>query len=184
MPDTYAWMDPRLVARAVQGGGHGVYAACRIRRHDLLTVFGGHVMTLAREARLPLKIRDYAHQIAGDFVLGVDKVRDVGLSDYYNHSCAPNAGFKGQVFLVAMRDIKAGEQVTFDYCMVLKRTARQLPYRIACDCGAPACRGWVTGTDWKRPELQKRYKGYFQWYIEDVIENGRSSIRYPKAQDC
>lgn len=38
-----------------------------------------------------------------------------GLVRYINHSCNPNMGIKGRVTFVALRDIKKGEEITFDY---------------------------------------------------------------------
>jgi hypothetical protein len=36
---------------------------------------------------------------------------------------------------------------------------------VKCQCGAANCRGTLTGKDWQRPELQKRYSGYFSAYL-------------------
>jgi len=33
----------------------------------------------------------------------------------------------------------------------------------------PDCRGKVTFNDWKIPEIQKRYDGYFSWYLQEKI---------------
>jgi hypothetical protein len=41
---------------------------------------------------------------------------------------------------------------------------------VECKCGSPNCRGTVTGKDWQRPELQKRYAGYFSAYLAAKIE--------------
>ena len=34
-----------------------------------------------------------------------------------NHSCEPNCGIRNACGLVALRDIKDGEEITYDYCM-------------------------------------------------------------------
>jgi hypothetical protein len=34
----------------------------------------------------------------------------------------------------------------------------------------------ITGTDWRKPELQKKYDGYFSWFIQRRIY---STIREP-----
>lgn len=62
-------------------------------------------MTLEEEQQLPLEIRDYACQIAPHLVIGINKIEDIQPTDYFNHSCNPNVGFQGQIFIVAMRDI-------------------------------------------------------------------------------
>lgn len=38
-----------------------------------------------------------------------------------------------------------------------------------CDCGKPVCRHVVGGADWRRPELQRRYAGWFSRYLADRI---------------
>ena len=94
---------------------------------------------------------------------------ELGGINFFNHSCEPNAGIKGQIFLTAMRDIKAGEEVTFDYAMTLARTKHAKPYRMNCLCGKALCRKIITDNDWKIPVLQKKYKGFFQYFIQEKI---------------
>jgi uncharacterized protein len=36
---------------------------------------------------------------------------------FINHSCEPNVGFSGNVVLVAVRDIRHGEELTTDYAL-------------------------------------------------------------------
>ena len=79
-----------------------------------------------------------------------------------NHSCVPNAGLSGQIGLVALRDIRAGEEVCYDYAM---SDASPLTMGFACACGEPGCRGRVEADDWARPELQRRYAGYVSPYL-------------------
>jgi hypothetical protein len=38
-----------------------------------------------------------------------------------------------------------------------------------CSCGTPSCRRLITGGDWKIPELQERYAGFFSSYITRKI---------------
>lgn len=75
---------------------------------------------------------------------------------FINHSCEPNVGFAGNVVLVAMRDVDAGEELTTDYAMFDGYEGS-----MDCTCGRPACRGRVDGRDWQRPDLQARYRGTF-----------------------
>jgi hypothetical protein len=68
-----------------------------------------------------------------------------------------------------MRDISPGEEVTYDYCM----TDADFDYSFKCRCGSPRCRGLVTTKDWMKPALQREYKGYFSWYVQEKIEELR-----------
>jgi hypothetical protein len=92
--------------------------------------------------------------------------RPIGEGDYVNHSCNPNAGLSGQIGLVAMRDIKIGEEVCFDYAM-----CDTMPYdEFTCGCGSLNCRVKVGGDDWRKPVLQKRYAGYFSPHVQRRID--------------
>jgi uncharacterized protein len=87
---------------------------------------------------------------------------------YCNHSCEPNGGWQGQIIFVAMRDIVEGEEITCDYAMHFDDDIIQLE----CTCGTPSCRHHVTGRDWRIPELQAKYQGYFVWFLEQKIKAG------------
>jgi hypothetical protein len=89
---------------------------------------------------------------------------------FINHSCEPNVGFAGNVVLVAMRDVAPGQELTTDYALFDDCDAE-----IECRCGAAACRGLITGRDWKRPDLQRRYGGYFSAYLRERAGNERES---------
>lgn len=72
---------------------------------------------------------------------------------YVNHSCEPNCEFdffdlheagqtetQRRVFLIALREIKPGEELTIDYGW---SAASAIP----CRCHAPSCRGWIVHPD-------------------------------------
>jgi len=44
----------------------------------------------------------------------------------------------------------------------------------ACACGASTCRGVVTGQDWRKPELQRKYGDYMSWYLLRKMRRERS----------
>jgi D-alanine-D-alanine ligase len=68
-----------------------------------------------------------------------------------NHSCAPNTAYVG-LDVVAIRDIAAGEELTLDYATFCDERAESF----ACACGAPNCRGLVTGTPGNSVDLRER----------------------------
>jgi hypothetical protein len=39
-----------------------------------------------------------------------------------------------------------------------------------CRCGQPECRQTITGKDWQWPDLQRKYDGYFSWYLQCMIK--------------
>ena len=134
-----------------------------------MLMIGGYILTVEEESRLPGKGADNGVQISKDLVLCTVRPEDYGGVNYLNHSCEPNAGYNGQIALVAMRDIAKGEEITTDYAMVLHKVAQGPAYRLACLCGANTCRGVITENDWKIVALQEKYDGYFQPYLAAKI---------------
>lgn len=157
-----SWLSPKCQVQPVSETQWGVFAVAPIARGEILSVWGGAIMTRAQVEALPETYRRLATQVEEDFYLA-------GISadpaDFMNHSCDPNAGMNGQIILVAMRDIQPGEQVCFDYAM----TDGSDYDEFECHCGSPNCRHFVRGTDWRIPALWERYAGYFMPYLEKRI---------------
>ncbi len=110
-------------------------------------------------------------QIEERFVLGRRGAMEPEPADFFNHSCEPNCGFKGQIFLVAMRPIRKGEEVTFDYAMVVSESvSSNIVFEMHCRCQTKSCRRIITENDWKLPLLQQKYKGFFSHYLQEKID--------------
>lgn len=167
--DTLSKTNKKMEVKEVDSG-HGIYAKEIIKKGELICIFGGYVMSIEEESNGDPAVSDYGLQIDEKNVLGIKSKDEIEISCFFNHSCEPNCGFRGQIFLIAMRDIEKGEQITFDYAMTLGDSADVEKYEIKCLCGEKNCRGTITDSDWKIPELQKKYSGYFQPYIEDRIK--------------
>ncbi|MDF3037163.1 MAG: hypothetical protein K0S28_2437 [Paucimonas sp.] len=63
---------------------------------------------------------------------------------WINHSCDPNCEAReeeGRVFIYSLRDIKRGEELNYDYGLVLEeRYTKAVKESYACRCGAVNCR--------------------------------------------
>ncbi len=86
---------------------------------------------------------------------------------YVNHSCDPNCWMNGAFSLSAMREIKLGEEITVDYALFHMEDHYVSDW--ICNCGSPHCREKVTGTDWRDPELQQRYRDHFSPLLNERI---------------
>lgn len=150
--------------------GRGVYATAGIPAGTVVAGWGGMVVDRAAFADHE-EAWEHAVQIAEDLFLLPPP--DLEAADLVNHSCAPNCGMEGNIVLVAMRDIEAGEELCFDYAM----TDDNPYFGFACECGQADCRGTVSGDDWQREELWDRYDGYFSPYLAKRIARLRSSTR-------
>jgi uncharacterized protein len=64
---------------------------------------------------------------------------------WINHACDPNCQADeedGRVFISALRDLQPGEELFYDYGLVIdERYTPALKKQYACRCGSPACRG-------------------------------------------
>jgi SET domain-containing protein len=167
------WLSPKAVTRCSHIEGYGTFAKTRIAKGELIIAFGGSVVTLSEWRKLPKAIKKRSLAIHDDLELCPRKMDKIGDGDYVNHSCEPNAGLRGQIFLVAMRDIMQDEEITFDYTMVISDPK----FRIDCKCGHDSCRKIITGDDWKNPLLQNKYDGYFSVYIKEKIDSLRKLLQ-------
>lgn len=148
--------------------GRGIFAKERIAKDEIVCIKAGHIVDGATLQRVAPMIADADLQIADDLYITPitsDEVEDSMV--YINHSCTPNVGFRGDVVLVAMRDIEPGEEATVDYAQFDNNDTR-----FDCLCGTRQCRKAISGRDWQRPELQQRYEGYFSAYLEKKINRG------------
>ena len=163
-----SYLSPRLRGLPkADGHGNGIFAMEPLKRGELLAVFGGSIYPWELFVELPERERSLSLQVEEGLFLVPDKI---GEGDYVNHSCDPNAGLSGQIALVALRDIEPGEEVCFDYAM-----SDTVSYdEFDCQCGAPNCRGRVTGSDWRIPVLQQRYAGFFTPYVQRLIDAAAS----------
>lgn len=154
------WISGHVEARwAGDGRGRGLFAIQDIPPGTILCVFGGSVLPWKMLRKLSPDSRRMALQVEDDLFLVSTQE---GPSDWVNHSCDPNSGMAGQITLVSMRKIRVFEEITFDYAMT-----DSLGYdEFECACGAHDCRGVIHADDWRSPDLQRRYAGYFSPYLE------------------
>lgn len=160
------WISPKGVkGTPSEIAGRGLVAVEAIGKDEVVAVKGGHIVTTEQLRSLPERLQNSDVQITDDLhlvALADEEYEAVML--FINHSCEPNVGIAGNVVLVAMRDIDAGEELTTDYAMF-----DDYEGSMECTCGRPACRGRIGGRDWQRPDLQARYRGYFSWYLARKI---------------
>lgn len=168
----FSWMHPALEVRATGRYGQGVFATERIAKGETVVVMGGYILTIEDENALEGVVADKPIELNDRFSIGPRTPEDLARmpQHYINHGCDPNCGFNGQIFLVAMRDIPAGEEITYGYAMVMHSSPDSDSYfSMDCHCGSPLCRGVVGEDDWQRPDLQARYDRYFTWFLQERI---------------
>ena len=150
----------------------GVFANARIKKGEKVATFGGFVIDMRQLSKLEKEnlsqfntIMEIGYQVDDQLVYAPVKKDQFSTIEYLNHSCDPNCGFDGPIDLVAMRDIRAGEEICMDYAMCISNKLFEMP----CTCGSSNCRKKVKSTDWKDPDIQRKYRSFFQPYLNRKI---------------
>ena len=150
--DTKVASCPRPAGRRIQvrrSGVHGkgVYAVQAIPAGQTLIEYTGEVITWPEALRRhPHDPRDPHHT----FYFHIDERHVIdakyggNASRWINHSCDPNCEadeVDGRVFIKALRDLMPGEELFYDYGLVIdERYTPRLKKEYECRCGSPGCR--------------------------------------------
>ena len=128
----------RIEVRSSGVHGKGVFALVPIAKGEIIIEYTGEVISWKKaQKRHPHDPNDPNHTFY--FHVSKKNVIDAlfGGNDarWINHSCAPNceadeAG--GRIFIRTLRKIKAGEELNYDYGLVIDRVAGRLPLPLRC----------------------------------------------------
>ena len=134
--------------------GRGVFAARKIRKGTKIVQYKGERITWEEAERRypvdPVPYHTFLFEI-GDGSHCLDAVKRGSPAKWINHSCKPNCEAEEdedeRVFIVARRDIDAGEELTYDYNLTFEERIPRAEQkrRYPCWCGAKKCRGTMLG---------------------------------------
>ena len=140
-------MIPGLVIRSSGIHAAGCYTTRALRKGQRICEYTGPRMT-KEEADLRYADRVVTYL----FGYGEDNrvIDGFGTAMFMNHCCEPNCETEEEderIFVVALRDIKAGEELVYEYNLWDSDEAEQ-----PCYCGVKSCRG----TMFSRAEVERR----------------------------
>ena len=130
---------------------NGLYANCDIEKGTKIIEYKGKIISVKKSAEDPKFDNDKAiylfninkrFDLDGDFRFNIARL--------INHSCSPNCEFLGEglkVWVYAMRDIKAGEELSYDYGFSFDKDFKNYP----CKCKSKNCVGYIVreGSRWR-----------------------------------
>ncbi|MEX3956214.1 hypothetical protein B0G57_11057 [Trinickia symbiotica] len=138
----------KLVVRRSGVHGKGVFAAAPLSAGErLLEYKGQRISWKEAQRRHPHNPDEPNHTFYFALEDGrvIDGNVDGNSARWINHSCAPNCEaeeVEGRVFIRALRDIDADEELFYDYGLVVDvRLTKKLKAEYGCRCGARKCRG-------------------------------------------
>nr|WP_254435907.1 SET domain-containing protein-lysine N-methyltransferase [Ruegeria arenilitoris] len=133
----------------------GSFATSDIPEGQLIRRMSGEVLSFEE-----VLSRILSGQLSPDDPLQIDADLYIDLdaqSLAINHSCSPNAGIRGQNELVAIRDIRAGEEVTFDYSTTVSSDVAAEDWSMDCQCHSANCRQTIGNVLTVPEEMLERY---------------------------
>ena len=140
----------RITVRNSGIHGKGVFAATSIPKGTRIIEYKGARM---REEAADEKYGDDESPHTFLFLLDdktvIDANRCGNSARWINHSCDPNCETNeenGRLFIDAIRNIRCGEELTYDYKLIVdERYTPALKRLYACGCGSRRCRGTILG---------------------------------------
>jgi hypothetical protein len=141
--------------------GRGVYAAEAIEKETQIIEYIGEYIDKDESEKRAWDQAAVAEETgdAAVYIFTLDKKWDIdgnvpwNDARLINHSCEPNCEAwieEDQIFIYALRDIEAGEELTFDYGFDIDCFEDH-----PCRCGSDNCVGYIVSRE-QWPELKKR----------------------------
>ena len=171
----HSYLSPKCYIKKSPLGGKGIFARAEIKKGELVALWGGKVFSLEEiEKKCVNKPHFATHTVSifDNFYLGPITENGFDDTEYFNHSCTPNVGVKGQIVIVARKKIHTNEELCFDY----DTTETNAEGSFYCKCKSKSCRGLIDGSSWKNPNFCKKNREYLSYYINNKIE------KIPKSQ--
>lgn len=131
--------------------GRGAFACQAIPVGARVAEYVGERITKAESLRRCEANNEYIFQLDEEWDL--DGNVPWNPARFLNHSCAPNCETQcegDRIYIVALRDIAPGEELTFNYGYDLVEYEEH-----PCHCGAPACVGFIVAEEFF-PMLRER----------------------------
>jgi len=126
-----------LIIRSSAIHAAGCYTTAPIKKGTRLLEYTGPRITIKEADAL---YDDHPRTYLFGLTDGKHVIDGEGVAAFINHSCDPNCEadeIKGRVWIIAARDIEAGEELTYDYNLYDGDLDDPSP----CSCGARNCRG-------------------------------------------
>jgi len=156
----------RIQVRRSGVHGKGVFALQPLAEGETVIEYTGKVITWKQAQKLPPHNPDEPNHT---FFFHIDDKHVIDGNDggnaakWINHACGPNCEADetddGRVFIKALRDIEPGEELNYDYGLILEgKQNKKAEKEFACHCGTPECRGTMLAARKKKKKKNKKNK--------------------------
>lgn len=142
-------------------GDRGVFAVEEINKGAVILDFPGRAVPERKSGPWDLQTGK------NSFIRAFSKSQ---IDNFLNHSCRPNAFIKQkgkEFYLIAMRRIKTGEEITFDYDTT---DYDNWEFRFFCRCKSRICRKTVRGFKYLSQPQKKKLERHLVPYLKRIFE--------------
>lgn len=170
----------RIQTRRSGVHGKGVFATQDVAEGETLIEYLGEVITW-KEA-----LRRHPHDPAQPnhtFYFHIDDKNVIdgkvtgNAAKWINHSCEPNCEadeIDGRIFIIARRNIAAGEELNYDYGLIIDLPyTKSLKAEFPCWCGSADCRGTLLSPK-PRKKKDKKTKPAAKKKVEKADKTGKA----------
>lgn len=157
--------ETHVKVRHSQVHGNGVFATRKIAAGARIIEYQGKRISEKQAEKRFGQDPDNPHHTfffsleGGKLIDGGDEGND---ARWINHSCEPNCEAqeeKGRVYIHALRDITRGEELNYDYGLVIDgKMSKALKKAYECRCGSESCRGTMLAVKKKKKKKKKAAK--------------------------
>ena len=165
VPPAACWLHPSVEVRPSPVAGRGLFTTVDLPAGTVVSRLGGRLVSTIELAAVMSSTDAYVDSIVVDEDCHL-LLTPGSKNRFGNHSCDPNLGWVDEYSLAAMVDVLAGREVLTDYAM----STADPDYVLRCHCESYRCRQMVAGDDWRIPQLQVRYRGWWVPYVQTLVD--------------
>jgi hypothetical protein len=170
VPPAASWLHRSVEVRPSTIAGRGLFATSDLPAGTVVSRLGGRLVSTEELTSAMTSAVGYVDSIVVDedwhLLLAAGSDNRFG-----NHSCDPNLGWVDEYTLATMVNVPTGRELLSDYAM----STADPDYLLRCHCESYRCRQMVAGDDWRIPQLQIRYRGWWVPYVQSLVD-GVSAI--------
>ena len=169
LPPASCWLHPSVAVRPSPIAGRGLFATEDLAGGTVVSRLGGRLVDAPELRRLIEESAAGRAPYVDSIVVAQDRhlvLEPGGDNRFGNHSCDPNLGWADEYTLATMADVPAGDELVNDYAM----STADAEYVLRCHCPSYRCRQMVAGDDWRIPQLQSRYRGWWVPYVQALVD--------------
>lgn len=158
--------SPNITVKESRIHSTGIFAKRDVSEGARIIEYVGEKITTAesdRRADIPLEKNKRNENYGAVYIFKLNKRQDIdgnvpyNTARYINHSCDPNCEtviIRGHIWIVALRDIKKGEELSYNYNYEFEDYEDH-----TCQCGSHRCVGYILDEDqWPRLRKKENHK--------------------------